>query len=217
MPTAKATPQHDRKSSTQPNEEEEPENRGRALQRHSDTETEETENIEHVLEDVRSRLYSVQKIVRRERSGSSQARDELLDDLGTMLDTAIATTMTPLNTPMLQARTSFVQGRGTSVSPPKQSKPSMQPSRSQSVKVVNPLHVRLASRPETSGDSTTRVAQTEVPTRNQSPEPLKKPFHLKLDFLSDQKRNRQVSEPLTTLHRPTGFPLTSPVREKTLL
>lgn len=217
LPTSKATPQHDTTFSTQPKEEAEPEGRGRALQRQSDTEPEDAEKIDDVLEDVRSRLYSVQKIVRRERSGSSQARDELLDDLGTMLDTAIATTMTPLNTPMLQARTSCIQNRGTSASSPKQSRPSRHLSRSQSVKGINPLHVRLSSQPPAPEGTTARIAQTEVPTRSQSPVSFKKATHLKLDLGSDPRRNRQVSEPLTALHRPTGFPLTSPVRERTLL
>lgn len=216
LPTAKASPQNNRVSADEHRGDKGAEERGRSTQRQPDTEPEDPEKIEDVLEDVRTRLYSVQKIVRRERSGSSQARDEMLDDLGTMLDTAIATTMTPLNTPVLQARSSFIGGRAGSVSPVRQSRPATWVSRSQSAKHVNPLHVRLTSRPALPRDSPMHGARTEGPTRVQSPENFGKPI-LAGSHYFDKQRDRQVSEPVTNFSLPFGFPLTSPVRERALL
>lgn len=217
LPTEKVTPQLVPGSTTQPNEHDEPDERGRTLERHSDTEPEDAEKKDDVLEDVRSRLYSVQKIVRRERSGSSQARDEMLHELGDMLDTAIATTMTPLNTPALKPRASFMQSRGVSLSPAKQPRSSIRLSRSQSVKNERPLLVRLSSRPRFLRDDKLRNTQTEVPTRAQSPDLISTNAPSFFGHRLDHNRNRQVSEPVIPLPRPSGFPLSSPVRERTLL
>lgn len=216
LSTARPSPQSDRFSANSYREKREAEARGRSLQRHLGRELQDSEDFEDVMDDVRSKLHSVRKIVRRGRSGSSQARDEMLDDLGTMLDTAIATTMTPLNTPRILGPSPFVQVRADSVSPAKQSRPHAPLARTLSARQVNPLHIRLSSPPPLQSNTTVHSARAEASGAVQSPTSSKKPSLVGSDFFVKQ-RDRQVSEPGASFSRPYGFPLTSPVRERTLL
>lgn len=184
--------------------------RGRALQRASDPEltTEGEDQVDDVLEDVRSRLYSVQNIVRRERSGSSQARDELMYELGSMLDNAIATTLSPLT------RSPRVPPRSPSSrrpSPIKQPLPQASISRSVSLKPTNTTLTE--SRPTVSSPSR---SPSKTPTRVPPPERANALPNL-LHGGRGPSRHRQTSEPLAFVARRTGFPLASPVRERALL
>lgn len=216
LSAVKASPRHDRDSTSQSEASEQLGFRGRPSARQSFTRAQNPDNLDEALEDIRSKLHSVQKIIRRERSGSSEARDEMLDDLGTMLDSAIATTLTPLNTPMLGARPPS-RVRGASSSPAKQPRSSSQLARSQSVKQIDPLHLRLSSRPALSGDATPSALRIELPTRAQTPDVSKMSTLAYPIHQLEQQRDRQVSAPVNKFARPFGFPLTSPVRERTLL
>ncbi|KAK5953360.1 hypothetical protein OHC33_005304 [Knufia fluminis] len=184
--------------------------RGRTRHRDPQPEvaSEDEDQVDEVLEDLRSRLFSVQNIVRRERSGSSQARDDMMDELGSMLDNAIATTLSPL------ARSPRAPPRSSSSkrpSPTKHSLPQSQPSRSQSLKPANPSP-RSIHRPDFSLQSS---PETAIKFR----EPLPTPALPRQLFDKDVKlqRQRQTSEPLFFTARRTGFPLSSPVRERALL
>ena len=243
--------------------------RGRSLLRLSEAylDTEDQDQVDQILEDVRSRLVSVQSIVRRERSGSSQARDEMMHELGSMLDNAIATTMSPFSpSPRVPPR------RPSSKTPSsiKYPLPQASLSRSESMKVVDASLVRhqpqkssplpspsKASRKSQlfeadNGRSSLYSGETEAepqasPLRNQSLEvvdaslvkyqpqnssSLSSPKQVLIksqpveasDARSslyfgkpEAERYRQASEPAAFRARRTGFPLSSPVRERALL
>lgn len=219
--------------------------RGRALHRASVMEPREQddEELDQVLEDVRSRLYSVQNIVKRERSGSSQARDEMMDELGSMLDNAIATTMTPLHPSNAREGMVSSRGRRLSTSPAKQQLAvTTALSRSQSLKASSPSHSRFYDRrKDIASDISSASGGPLVPAPppvspvlqsfthrvQNAPEksPVKPhgPMHISsmprhlFDTGSDLGRQRQVSEPMVFALRRTGFPLASPVRERRLL
>lgn len=187
---------------------EQAEERGRGSARSSDAdlESDALDEVDVILDEVRTRLYSVQKIVRREQSGSSQARDKMMDELGTMLDNAIATTITPTQTRPVT--------RGSSMrrpSPKKASPVASTLGRSQSVKVSgsSPLKVDQGfaslSRSNTTSPSR-QLSHLQIP---ESPYRSITPIEI--------RRRRQSSEPGTFLPRRTGFPLASPVRERALL
>lgn len=193
----------------QPSKLEEIEERGRSLQRSSSPlNPEELEEVDEVLEDVRARLFSVQKIVRREQSGSSQARDEMMDELGSMLDNAIATTITPHHTSLAPTRSSSSRRP----SPKKQTPAPSTLSRSQTMKTISPSS-SMAGRAEKSP----LHAITKSPRKAAKQSSV---FDLSanlLEKISDGPRKRQVSEPAAFVTRRTGFPLSSPVRERALL
>lgn len=183
--------------------------RGRTLQRSSSPlNPEELEEVDEVLEDVRARLFSVQKIVRREQSGSSQARDEMMDELGSMLDNAIATTITPHHTSLVPTRSSSSRRP----SPRKQTPVPSTLSRSQTMKATSPRS-SVAEPIETHPE---RVISKSSPKAGKTPVDFDLPTCL-LEQESDFRRNRQVSEPAAFVTRRTGFPLSSPVRERALL
>lgn len=184
------------------------EHRGRTGEREEPgsliTPTRTHDSVNETLEDVRARLYSVQRIVKRERSGSSQARDEVMDELGSMIDSAIATTMTPLPSPKLPARAA--SSRRASRPRPQSSVSSL--ARSQS---LNPRFKEL-DRPS-SGAGTMTATQPSL-SGNQKYSAF--PPHL-FSVQSVSHRARQSSEPAPIMPRRTGFPLTNPVRERALL
>ena len=216
---------------------EEPEvetHRGRPAQRPSSIHMEprELSEMDDVLEDVRSRLYSVQKIVRREQSGDSEQRDEMLSELGTMLDDAILTTMTPLHAPHPLTRNSSSRrpsplkqsseppqlGRSQSVKAEdlayeKDHFEPVQLARSQSVKTVSPGQASNEPTPPTSFQSPPKSLDTfsRLP---KSPTSLRR--HV-FEPRIERHRQRQNSEPASFIARRTGFPLSSPVRERALL
>lgn len=200
-------------------EEVEVEERGRTLQRGPmpDVDSEDEARVDQVLENVRSRLYSVQHIVRRERSGSSQARDDLMDELGSMLDNAIATTMSPLpRSPHLPTRISSSKRP----SPTKQSIPTTL-SRSQSLKLANPNPSRPLPKEPGLLSSPEKKAPQPSPARTAAkiPPTVITSAAVRQLFEKDlmPQRQRQASEPLAFTARRTGFPLSSPVRERALL
>lgn len=190
-------------------DEEQQEERGRRPHRTTsrDFEPDSLDEVDEILNEVRSRLFSVQKIVRREQSGSSQARDDMMDELGTMLDNAIATTMTPL-------LVSHPLTRGPSLKRPSPKKQSPVPShlgRSQSVKISSssPLKTNQAS-------SSLVISQLNSPA--QKIPQLQIPDNAYRSITSiETRRRRQSSEPGVFIPRRTGFPLASPVRERALL
>ncbi|KAK5085127.1 hypothetical protein LTR70_008081 [Exophiala xenobiotica] len=230
----------------EPAKHEEVEQRGRTLQRASDTElsTEDEDQVD-VLDDVRSRLYSVQSIVRRERSGSSQARDELMNELGSMLDNAIATTLSPLTrSPQVPPRSSSSK----MPSPMKQTLPQASLSRSESLKSASanffearpivssaaqpspkqPMPQANISRsqslkvanPKPTNNSLKESSPLQSPTKTPTMVPPPERISVLPSLLSAERgpqRHRQTSEPLDFVARRTGFPLVSPVRERALL
>ena len=235
------------KQDAEPPKHEEVEQRGRTLQRASDPElgTEDEDQVEDVLDDVRSRLYSVQSIVRRERSGSSQARDELMNELGSMLDNAIATTLSPLTrSPQVPPRSSSSK----MPSPMKQTLPQASLSRSESLKsastnliearpivssAAQPSQKQPMPQANISRSQSLKVANpkptnsslqessplqspTKTPTMVPPPERVS-PLPSLLSAERGPQRHRQTSEPLDFVARRTGFPLVSPVRERALL
>lgn len=187
------------------------EERGRSRPRPRPTEVDaepsSLDEVDEILDEVRTRLYSVQKIVRREQSGSSQARDEMIHELGTMLDNAIATTMTPLHTPRPFTRGSSLKR----LSPKKQAPIASQLGRSQSVKVISsspPKMDQLLSSPpkSTISSPTKEISRLQITDdAYESATPI------------GVRRRRQSSEPVAFIPRRTGFPLASPVRERALL
>lgn len=170
------------------------------------------QDVDEVLEDVRARLYSVQKIVRRQQSGSSQVREDMMDELGTLLDNAIATTMTPQLTPNPLIRSASSR-RPSQLN---QSAQSSQLGRSQSVKVASPYRPRAKS---------TAYSEAQSPVKSPPKSPVRMPKELPAISLpphlfedrANKPRDRQASEPMAFVPRRTGFPLSSPVRERALL
>ena len=183
--------------------------RGRSSNRDSVNEPFESaqeENLDEVLDAVRERLYSVQKMVRREQSGSSQARDEMMDELGTMLDHAIATTMTPIQSPRPPTRGSSIRRS----SPVKQSAMHSQLERSQSVKLtkIQPTEsVHILPRPRRATTTSEAGSNPNIRARTVTDQYTS----------SEPDRNLQIPNPNSFGHRRTGFPLVSPVRERALL
>lgn len=179
------------------------EDRGR-----SETPVKTQHSTDEALEDVRARLYSVQRIVKHERSGSPQARDEVMDELDSMIDSAIATTMTPLPSPRLPPRAA---SSGRAARPRPQSSASSL-TRSQSLK----SHHKVFSADPASSSARTVSTLQPPPQFSCAQQHLAIPTRL-ISTQSKLHRSRQASEPASIVARRTGFPLTSPVRERALL
>ncbi|KAK5071780.1 hypothetical protein LTR51_006261 [Lithohypha guttulata] len=179
--------------------------RGHPAQRSSPIpEPENLEEVDEVLEDVRARLFSVQKIVRREQSSSSQVRDELMDELGTMLDNAIATTMSPLQIPHPLTRSSSSRRP-----PPMQPESdSAQPVRSQSVKVAGlarsqdrttvPSSAKSSSNSHTESPvklrGLTPAKPLPPPSRDERPKSATPPIALALPRLIEAERRQEQAK-----------------------
>lgn len=187
---------------------EETEGRGRKPQRCiSLLQSEELNEVDEVLEDVRARLHSVQNII-REQSGSSHGRDEMMDELGSMLDDAIATTMVPFHGPHMPTRCSSSRRP----SPKKQVTAPSPLSRSQSTKTAGTRLPMVESMPK----NPLRSPPKELPRVSERVQDASESIKL-LENHFETGRKRQVSEPAAFITRRTGFPLSSPVRERALL
>ena len=133
----------------------------------------------------------------------------MMDELGSMLDNAIATTMTPLpRSPHLPTRSSSSKRP----SPAKQVVSRSTFSRSQSLKTANPNPTKIHATELSLPQSPAKIAVDVREPRASAALPQQL-FDTELRL----QRQRQVSEPLTFVGRHTGFPLSSPVRERTLL
>jgi len=220
---------------------EQPAERGRTLRREPLLESREDGDKElgEILDVVRSRLYSVQNMVRRERSGSSHAKDDMMDELGNMLDDAIATTMTPVRHSNTLGRMVKSHSRHASISSAKQSLPTTTTlSRSQSLKVSGPSHSRFYDRrKEVASDISSASGGLPVPApppasparplpgnitpqempRKSSVTPRESVQYKSAQTQLLESKVRQISQPMMPSMRPPGFPFTSPVRERRLL
>lgn len=188
---------------------------------------------DQVIEDVRQRLESLQQIVRREQSRSSVARDGLMDELGDMLDSAIATTMAPPN--LQSSQMSRSASMKTSHSPSKLPRSISGLSRSQSLtgtsRAEKPsgrgfgklemckLTITVAASTLQSQSSAT--GSQEVPDFSSHPNARPALHPDMLDEVPHSISNSGIrghtSESGGLKARRTGFPLGSPVRERAML